>query len=97
MAVKVVKTEKDGNCLFASLALGLNHLSPDDHHKLTAAEVRAKIAVHLKKNEDVLPQDLGQGDAGPNGGKILDRLHRGHGGGQDLGRPHGMARGLPSL
>eukprot|EP00439_Symbiodinium_sp_Y106_P070472 s630_g12.t1 len=51
--VKVVKTEKDGNCLFASLALGLNHLSPDDHHKLTAAEVRAKIAVHLKKNEDV--------------------------------------------
>ena len=54
---KVEPMLKDGNCLFASLAQGLNDLSPDVPHKLTAAEVRAKIAVHLRKRQS---QDLGQ-------------------------------------
>ena len=48
---KVVHIDKDGNCMFASLARGINDLNPDASHKLTAAEVRAKIAVHLRKNE----------------------------------------------
>ena len=48
---KVARVDKDGNCMFASLARGINDLNPDASHKLTAAEVRAKIAVHLRKNE----------------------------------------------
>ena len=43
--------EKDGNCLFSSLAKGINLLAPDGH-QLTSGEVRARIAVHLRKNEE---------------------------------------------
>ncbi|CAE7715253.1 unnamed protein product [Symbiodinium sp. CCMP2592] len=48
----ITTVEKDGNCLFASLALGLNKLQKGDNEKQwSAAEVRAKIAVHFRKNE----------------------------------------------
>ena len=43
--------EKDGNCLFSCLAKGINMLAPDGR-QLTGGEVRARIAVHLRKNEE---------------------------------------------
>eukprot|EP00439_Symbiodinium_sp_Y106_P035059 s1179_g4.t1 len=43
--------EKDGNCLFSCLAKGINLLAPDGR-QLTGGEVRARIAVHLRKNEE---------------------------------------------
>ena len=43
--------EKDGNCLFSCLAKGINLLAPDGH-QLTSGEVRARLAVHLRKNEE---------------------------------------------
>ena len=49
--VTVDHIEKDGNCLFSSLAKGINLLAPDGH-QLTSGEVRARIAVHLRKNEE---------------------------------------------
>ena len=50
---KITAVEKDGNCLFASVALGLNRLrrDPETEKEWTAAEIRAKVAVHLRKNE----------------------------------------------
>ncbi|CAE7217270.1 unnamed protein product [Symbiodinium sp. CCMP2592] len=53
---KVTKIEKDGNCLFSGLAKDINNLKPSGH-QLTGAEVRAKIAVHLRRNEDKYAQE----------------------------------------
>ena len=46
----VTPIAKDGNCLFESIAQGLCALDPDGT-KVTGAEVRARIAVHFRKNE----------------------------------------------
>ncbi|CAE7206863.1 unnamed protein product [Symbiodinium sp. CCMP2592] len=52
----VTKIAKDGNCLFSAIAMGVHKLNPAIP-QVSAAEARAKIAVHLRRNADRYERD----------------------------------------
>ena len=49
---KVTKTDTDGNCMFSAIAKGLNKIGKGSEKEINGAEVRAKVAVHLRKNSE---------------------------------------------